>query len=191
VPAMTALLMEGGTIRLLRYPIPMVLAEKIVNASQRGITSTRWRDFAGIYLLTGQHRLVVGDIRAAINKVSTHRNAEMGPLRPVLDGFPAIALPNRTPGAHGRTLKIGYQRTSLRYWNPFSCSPAACSIPPVRAKHVSGRPPIASGASNQFRRARGRGTRPVLVTLKCSDTSHPPDTQLDTPTAVQPNPGDL
>jgi len=81
----------GGNIRLLGYPIPMVLAEKIVTASQRGITSTRWRDFADIYLLTGQHRLIAGDIHAAINKVSTYRNAEMGPLRPVLDGYPAIA----------------------------------------------------------------------------------------------------
>jgi hypothetical protein len=69
----------------------MVLAEKIVTASQRGITSTRWRAFADIYLLTGQHRLVADDIRAAINKVSTYRNAEMGPLRPALDGYPALA----------------------------------------------------------------------------------------------------
>ena len=81
----------GGNFRLLGYPIPMVLAEKTVTASQRGITSTRWRDFADIYLLTGQHRLIAGDTRAAVNKVSTHRNAEMGPLRPVLDGYPAVA----------------------------------------------------------------------------------------------------
>jgi len=81
----------GGNIRLLGYPIPMVLAEKIVTASQHGITSTRWRDFADIYLLTGLHRLVASDIRAAISKVSTYRNAEMGPLRPVLDGYPAVA----------------------------------------------------------------------------------------------------
>jgi len=81
----------GGHIALLGYPIPMVLAEKIVTASQRGITSTRWRDFGDIYLLTGQHRLVADDLRVAINKVSTYRNAEMGPLRPVLDGYPALA----------------------------------------------------------------------------------------------------
>jgi len=81
----------GGNITLLGYPIPMVLAEKIVTASQRGITSTRWRDFADIYRLTGQHRLVADDIRAAINRVSTYRNTEMGPLRPVLDGYPAVA----------------------------------------------------------------------------------------------------
>ena len=43
----------GGHIRLLGYPIPMVLAEKVVTASQRGITSTRWRDFADLYLIAG------------------------------------------------------------------------------------------------------------------------------------------
>lgn len=76
---------------LLGYPIPMVLAEKIVTASQRGITSTRWRDFADVYLLAGQHRLVADDVRAAINEVATYRNVEMGSLRPVLDGYPALA----------------------------------------------------------------------------------------------------
>ena len=62
-----------------------------MTAIDRGTVNTRWRDFADIYLLTGQHRLVAGDTRAAINKVSTYRNAEMGPLRPVLDGYPALA----------------------------------------------------------------------------------------------------
>jgi len=81
----------GGHIALLGYPIPMVLAEKIVTASERGITSTRWRDFADIYLLTGQHRLVADDLRGAISEVSTYRNAEMGPLRPVLGGYTAMA----------------------------------------------------------------------------------------------------
>lgn len=42
----------GGHIEMLGYPIPMVLAEKIVTAAQRGITSTRWRDFADTYLHT-------------------------------------------------------------------------------------------------------------------------------------------
>ena len=80
----------GGNIRLLGYPIPMVLAEKIVTASERGITSTRWRDFGDLYLITGQHPLVAGEVRAAINKVAAYRNAEMGSLRPALDGYPAI-----------------------------------------------------------------------------------------------------
>ncbi|MEO6144374.1 MAG: nucleotidyl transferase AbiEii/AbiGii toxin family protein [Dermatophilaceae bacterium] len=81
----------GGSIRLLGYPIPMVLAEKIVTASQRGITSTRWRDFGDLYLITGRHPIVAGDVRAAIDQVAAYRNAEMGSLRPALDGYPAIA----------------------------------------------------------------------------------------------------
>ena len=90
-PAVVEFPLLGGNIRLLGYPIPMVLAEKIVTASQRGITSTRWRDFADLYLLAGQHRLVADDGRTAIIEVATHRNAEMGSLRPVLDGYPALA----------------------------------------------------------------------------------------------------
>jgi hypothetical protein len=78
----------GGHITLLGYPIPMVLAEKIVTASQRGITSTRWRDYADLYLIAGQHPLVAGDVRAAINEVAAYRNAEMGSLRPALDVRP-------------------------------------------------------------------------------------------------------
>jgi len=81
----------GGHIRLLGYPIPMVMAEKIVTASQRGITSTRWRDFADLYLIAGRHPLVAGDVRAAINEVAAYRNAEMGSLRPALHGYPALA----------------------------------------------------------------------------------------------------
>lgn len=81
----------GGHIRLLGYPIPMVLAEKIVTATQRGITSTRWRDFADLYLIAGRHPLVADDVRAAINEVAAYRNAEMGSLRPALDGYPALA----------------------------------------------------------------------------------------------------
>jgi len=69
----------------------MVLAEKIVTASQRGITSTRWRDFADLYLIAGRHPLVAGDVRAAINEVAAYRNAELGSLRPALEGYPALA----------------------------------------------------------------------------------------------------
>lgn len=35
----------GGEVRLLGYPLPMVLAEKIVTAIDRGTANTRWRDF--------------------------------------------------------------------------------------------------------------------------------------------------
>ena len=80
----------GGHIEMLGYPIPMVLAEKIVTAAQRGITSTRWRDFADIYLLTGQHPLIAAEVRAAISTVVDYRRSEVGALRETLDGYPAV-----------------------------------------------------------------------------------------------------
>ena len=80
----------GGHIEMLGYPIPMVLAEKIVTAAQRGITSTRWRDFADIYLLTGQHPLIAADVRAAISTVADYRRSEVGALRETLDGYAAV-----------------------------------------------------------------------------------------------------
>jgi Nucleotidyl transferase AbiEii toxin, Type IV TA system len=80
----------GGQIEMLGYPIPMVLAEKIVTAAQRGITSTRWRDFADIYLLTGQHPVVAIDVRAAISAVADYRHSEVEGLRETLDGYAAV-----------------------------------------------------------------------------------------------------
>jgi hypothetical protein len=75
---------------MLGYPIPMVLAEKIVTAAERGITSTRWCDSADIYLLTGQHPLAADDVRAAISAVAHYRNAEVGSLRENLDGYATL-----------------------------------------------------------------------------------------------------
>ena len=84
----------GGQIEMLGYPIPMVLAEKIVTAAQRGITSTRWRDFADLYLLTGQHPFVAAEVCAAISAVARYRGAEVGSLRETLDGY-AVAGQSR------------------------------------------------------------------------------------------------
>ncbi len=80
----------GGQIEMLGYPIPMVLAEKIVTAAQRGITNTRWRDFADLYLLTGQHPLIAGAVRAAIGAVADYRGTEVGLLRETLDGYASV-----------------------------------------------------------------------------------------------------
>lgn len=77
----------GGKIKMLGYPLPMVLAEKIVTAAQRATANTRWRDFADIFLLTGQHSLLAGDVRASIAKVADYRNSEVGSLREILDGY--------------------------------------------------------------------------------------------------------
>lgn len=81
----------GGQIDLLGYPIPMVLAEKVVTAGQRGTASTRWRDFGDIYMLTGSHAFGARDARAAILTVAAHRGADLRPLRDILDGYAELA----------------------------------------------------------------------------------------------------
>lgn len=80
----------GGQIDLLGYPIPMVLAEKIVTAAQRGVASTRWRDFGDIYLLTGAHSVGARAAREAIQSVAGHRDADLQSLREILDGYAEI-----------------------------------------------------------------------------------------------------
>lgn len=81
----------GGQIDLLGYPIPMVLAEKVVTAAQRGTSSTRWRDFGDIYLLTGSHSFDARAARGALLTVAVHRGADLRPLRGILDGYAELA----------------------------------------------------------------------------------------------------
>jgi Nucleotidyl transferase AbiEii toxin, Type IV TA system len=70
----------GGEITLRGYPLPMVLAEKIVTAIERGTVNTRWRDFADIYLLTGIHAVSADVARKSIRTVAGHRNVTLRPL---------------------------------------------------------------------------------------------------------------
>lgn len=77
----------GGSIQLLGYPLPMVLAEKIVTAVQRGSANTRWRDYADIYLLTNRHEVDTDQLLAAIMTVANHRHAVLIPLRQILDDY--------------------------------------------------------------------------------------------------------
>lgn len=84
-------LLDDESIHLRGYPMEMVLAEKVVTALQRGQASTRWRDFADIYLLTGTYRFRPADLRSSIETVATHRNVEITDLKQALDGYADIA----------------------------------------------------------------------------------------------------
>lgn len=77
----------GGTITVRGYPLHMVFAEKLVTAIQRGTAKTRWRDFADMYILSGQHHLSGHDLLKALHEVARYRRVEVRPLREVLDGF--------------------------------------------------------------------------------------------------------
>lgn len=45
-------LLDGDPIEVLGYALELSLAEKIVTAIQRGVTSTRWRDFGDHYMVS-------------------------------------------------------------------------------------------------------------------------------------------
>lgn len=83
-------LLDGEPIRLRGYPMEMVLAEKIVTALQRGQASTRWRDFADIYLLTGTYNFPATGLRSAIDAVATHRTVAVTDLDAALEGYAGI-----------------------------------------------------------------------------------------------------
>lgn len=76
-----------GSVRVLGYPVAMVLAEKIATAIERGIANTRWRDFADVYLLTRTQPADVAELRQALAVVLAHRGVEPELLAVVLDRF--------------------------------------------------------------------------------------------------------
>jgi hypothetical protein len=79
-----------GQIVLAGYPLPMVHAEKIVTAIQRGVANTRWRDFADIYTLARRHDIDAAELAIAIHRVAEHRKARLATLAQVLDGYAAV-----------------------------------------------------------------------------------------------------
>lgn len=84
-------LLDEPPLVLRGYPLHMVLAEKLVTAIDRGTANTRWRDFADVYLLTGQHPLEASDMHEAIRRVADHRLVALAPLAEVLHGLPELA----------------------------------------------------------------------------------------------------
>ena len=90
------LLDVAESIDLLGYPLPMVHAEKLVTALQRGTVNTRWRDFADIYLLSHHQSVAANDLSAALTAVATHRGTELTPL------VDALADYARTPGVQAK-----------------------------------------------------------------------------------------
>jgi predicted nucleotidyltransferase component of viral defense system len=84
-------LLGGVPIELRGYPLPMVLAEKVVTAMQRGSANTRWRDFVDIWALTRGHRIDGDAMERAIHVVARHRTVTLRPLREDLADYPSVA----------------------------------------------------------------------------------------------------
>jgi predicted nucleotidyltransferase component of viral defense system len=78
-------LLGGEPVRLLGYPIAMVLAEKLVTMVERGEANTRWRDFADVYRLVGDSTVAAAELRQAVEAVATFRGVRLRPLAGLLD----------------------------------------------------------------------------------------------------------
>jgi hypothetical protein len=68
----------------------MVVAEKLVTALQRGRASTRWRDFADLFVLVPGD-LIEDEVIEALRAVASHRGVALKPLAGVLSGMPQEA----------------------------------------------------------------------------------------------------
>jgi hypothetical protein len=75
-----ALRPDTQPVRLLGYPIETVLAEKITSAITLGAASTRVRDWADVYTLTGAHPIRHATARKALVATSNFRGVGLIPL---------------------------------------------------------------------------------------------------------------
>lgn len=83
----------GEPVRMLGYPLVMVLAEKIVTMVERGQANTRWRDFADVFLLAARLQVDPVATRAAIAVVAGHRGVQMKGLADLAQTYPPLAQP--------------------------------------------------------------------------------------------------
>jgi hypothetical protein len=66
-----------AAVRVLGYPIETVLAEMIATAIELGPASTRVRDYADLYTLTGSHDIAYDNARAALLATARLRGTDL------------------------------------------------------------------------------------------------------------------
>ncbi len=69
---------------LLGYPLPTVLAEKVVTMIERAVATTRERDFADVVVLSRRYQIAASELLAAMNATAEHREAVLRPLAALL-----------------------------------------------------------------------------------------------------------
>ena len=85
---------EGiNPVKVLGYPLAMVIAEKTVTMMQRGEANTLWRDFADVIAISRHHTFTSVEVLAAMEAVADHRKIELSPVAAALEGMPVVAQP--------------------------------------------------------------------------------------------------
>lgn len=79
----------GDPITLLGYARETTIAEKGVTILERGITSTRWRDYVDIVQLAGQG-VDPNELLRSARAVARHRGVTLEPVAPYLAGYGAV-----------------------------------------------------------------------------------------------------
>lgn len=79
----------GEPIELLGYAPETTIAEKGVTILERGITSTRWRDYIDVVQLAGQG-IDTADLLRSARAVARYRGVALEPVAPHLDGYGQI-----------------------------------------------------------------------------------------------------
>jgi len=79
----------GDPISLIGYAPESTVAEKGVTILERGITSTRWRDYVDIVTLDGAG-LDSGRLLDASRAVAAFREVTLTPIGPVVEGYGAV-----------------------------------------------------------------------------------------------------
>ena len=98
----------GDDVTMLGHPMVMIVAEKAVTVLQRGITSTRWRDYMDIVNLSRAHPFTAGELHETCSRVAQHRGVQLGPIEELVQGYGAIG---QTKWASWRTKNGAGDRT--------------------------------------------------------------------------------
>ena len=91
-------------VRLLGYPIATVLAEKLATAIDLGAASTRVRDWADIYTVTGAHAVDLRLMREALRTTAAFRGTTLTPLATAIGRLVEL----RGPEYHAYRASLGY-----------------------------------------------------------------------------------
>jgi len=77
-------------LRVLGYPLPVVLAEKLCTAVELGAGNSRVRDYAGIWTLARSHDITAADLLTALAATSKHRDVTLRPLAEVIGDYGVV-----------------------------------------------------------------------------------------------------
>ena len=92
----------GPAIELLGYAPETTIAEKAVTILERGVTSTRWRDYVDIVQLA-QQGVDNDELLRSARTVARYRGVTLQPVTPYLSGYGEVGQANSRMAAQRRT----------------------------------------------------------------------------------------